>query len=132
MAYKTEELKEKALEAIKEHDIIFIDELVAYLPCSKSTFYEHKLDKSDELKEAIEKKRTETKQTLRKKWKDSDNATLQMGLYKLLASDPERKALSQSYIDHSTHGKEIKGTSINLGSLDTETLRKLAESSEDS
>ena len=41
MAYDTKELKEKAEKAIKEHNLYFIEDVVAYLPCSKSTFYEH-------------------------------------------------------------------------------------------
>jgi len=41
MAYKTSDLKIKAEKAIKDNGLYFIEDLVAYLPCSKPTFYEH-------------------------------------------------------------------------------------------
>lgn len=107
MAYKTEELLKKAIEAIKEYDLIFIEEVVSFLPCSKPTLYKHKLDEVNELKELLEKNRINTKIFLRNKWRNSDNATLQMALYKLLASEAERKALAMEYHDHSSGGEKI-------------------------
>ena len=50
-----------------------------------------------------------------KKWFDSNNATLQIGLMKLLGSDEERKKLSSSYLDHTSDGKELKGFTIEWG-----------------
>ena len=41
MAYKTEELETKSLEAIEKHKLFFIEDVVAFLPCSKKTFYEY-------------------------------------------------------------------------------------------
>jgi len=43
MAYKTEELEKKSLEAIDKHKLFFIEDVVAFLPCDKTTFYNHKL-----------------------------------------------------------------------------------------
>jgi len=110
MAYNTAELYEKAKEAIVKDKLHFIADVIAILPCSKATFYDHFPDKSDqldELKTLITSNQVDVKKQLRKKWLISDNATLQMALYKLLADDGERKSLSQTYIDHSTQGKEI-------------------------
>ena len=45
MAYKTEELEIKSLEAIEKHKLFFIEDVVAFLPCTKTTFYEHKLER---------------------------------------------------------------------------------------
>lgn len=70
----------------------------------------------NELKEALDKNRVTLKVELRKKWRDSDNATLQMGLMKLIASNEERKSLSQSYHDLTTEGKSIN--KIYLGGED--------------
>jgi predicted GIY-YIG superfamily endonuclease len=53
MAYKTEELEEQALKAIKEHGLVFIEEVVSFLPCDKTTFYAHGLSKSLKIKEAL-------------------------------------------------------------------------------
>lgn len=62
MAYNTKELEKKALEAIKEHGLIFIDEVCAYLPCSRATFYDHELEKSPKIKKALEDNIVEKKE----------------------------------------------------------------------
>ena len=46
MSYNKEDLEHKALVAIKKHNILYIKEVVKYLPCSRSTFYNLKLDQS--------------------------------------------------------------------------------------
>ena len=99
--------------------MFFIEDIVSYLPCNKTTFYEHKLNESNAIKDALQKVKTETKVSMRSKWYKSDNATLQMGLMKLISSDEERKKLSQSHIDHTTKGKEI--TSITRTIVDEST-----------
>ncbi len=104
MAYNTNKLKKQALKAIKEHGLYFIEDVIAYLPCSKPTFYDHFPNESDIYKsivEELEENRIVDKVSMRKKWKDSDNATLQMGLMKLLSSDEERRRLSMEYREHS-------------------------------
>ena len=53
MAYDTKELEKKALTAINKHKLMFIEHIVAFLPCSKETFYVHKLHESDAIKKAI-------------------------------------------------------------------------------
>jgi len=98
MAYKTEELIEKSLEIIKSKNIHFIEDLVSYLPCDKKTFYNHNLHEFHLIKEAIEQNKLNIKNNLRKKWYDSDNATTQIALYKLLASQAELKALTNQTI----------------------------------
>ena len=104
MAYDTQTLKDKAEKAIKEHGLYFIEDVVAYLPCAKPTFYEHFPNESDDYKsivELLEENRINDKVSMRKKWKDSDNATLQMGLMKLLSTDEERRRLAMEYREHS-------------------------------
>lgn len=111
--FNTEDLYNRAVKAIEKHELIFIDDIIAFLPCSKQTFYEYiKADSNelDELKELLYENRVVTKVALRKKWKDSDNATLQMGLYKLTGTDEERRRLSQTHHDLTTNGKEIDNT----------------------
>ena len=102
MAYKTEDLLEQAVSHIKEKKLFFIEDVLVYLPCSKATFYDHFPIESNELniiKDELEKNRVQVKSAMRKKWYDSDNATLQVALMKLICTDEERKALSPSYID---------------------------------
>lgn len=94
MAYKTKDLEKKALEAIKENNLIFIEEVVAFLPCGKTTFYEHKLNEADSIKAAIEENKIATKAKLRKKWQDMDNATLNIALYRLCSDNEELEKLT--------------------------------------
>lgn len=93
MAYKTSELEKKSLEAIEKHKLFFIEDIVAYLPCDKSTFYNHKLHELDTIKDALEKNKVEVKTSMRSKWYKSDNPTLQMGLYKLIGTEQEAERL---------------------------------------
>lgn len=95
-------LVNECLQLISDYKILFISDLIALLPFSKSTFYVYGLDKSDEVKEAIENNKTMIKQKLRAKWYESSTPTLQIALYKILATPEERKAMSSS-------SKEAKG-----------------------
>ena len=64
-----ERLIQLCLEIIQNPDIniLFITDLVAFLPISRATFYNYGLDKLDILKEAIDNNRIRTKQALRAK-----------------------------------------------------------------
>jgi hypothetical protein len=105
MAYETEDLKQQAISAIIENDLYFVSDVIAMLPCSKQTFYDHKLDQLDDIKKALEANRINAKIEMRKKWLKSDNATMQMGLMKLLSEDEELRKLAMEYREH---GGEIK------------------------
>ena len=107
VTYKVEDLENQALALIEARQLVFIDDICAYLPCSRATFYDKGLDKLDSIKTALHKVRTSKKVALRAKWEEGDNATLQMGLYKLLATPEELAALSMQHIDHSTKGESI-------------------------
>lgn len=101
MGYDPEEIEQKAIGAIEEHDLYFITDIIPFLPCSRATFYNLGLDKVDNIKEALEKNKINAKIDLRKKWLQSDNATMQMGIMKLLSSDEELKKLAMEYKEHS-------------------------------
>ena len=110
MAYKTEELLSKALEAIEKHKLFFIEDIIAFLPCAKPTFYEHFPNDSDNYKtmfQALEKNRTEIKTSLRSKWYKSNAPALQLALYKLIASAEEHRSLQMNYQDVTSNGKTI-------------------------
>ena len=106
MAYKKGELESKALEIIKKHNLIFIQDVIDFLPCSSSTFYAQELEKSENIKKLLETNRVTMKVGLRKKWYDSDNPTTQIALYKLLATDEENIKISsqKTTIDHLNNG----------------------------
>lgn len=112
MAFDTKDLEEQSLKAIKEHNLFFINDLTAYLPCSRQTFYEHGLDKLDSIKSELEKNRINVKNGLRAKWYKSVNSATQIALYKLIADDDERKKISQGYTDITSGGETIKGATI--------------------
>ena len=110
MPYKTEELKQKAIDAIKKNKLIFIEDVCAMIGIAKSTYYDHfkeGSDDSNELNTLLNENKISLKVSLRKKWFDSDNATTQLALYKLCSEPDELKRLSTSHVDMTTNGKDI-------------------------
>ena len=100
MAYKTEDLFNTAMEQIKKHKLFFIEDIIALLPCSKPTFYEHFPNQSDDYKkmfEQLERNRTELKVSMRSKWYTSNAPALQMALMKLISTPEELRRLSMTY-----------------------------------
>jgi hypothetical protein len=120
MAYNTQKLEKMALDAIEEHGLIFIEEVISYLPCASSTFYDHELEKSEAIKDAINFNKVSKKAKLRKNWEKSENATLNISLYKLLANEEELQRLSVQKIEHS--GKQEQEHKINFDQLTDEQL----------
>ena len=103
MAYNTEDLFNRAMEQIKKHKLFFIEDIIAFLPCHKSTFYEHFPNESDNYKrmfDELEKNRTELKVSMRSKWYKSNAPALQMALMKLICTDEERKKLAMQYSEN--------------------------------
>ena len=110
-AYTTAELFEKAKEVIPKYKLIFIEDVCAYMGINKTTFYRHlPVDSNEfnELRDLLDKNCIDIKVGLRKKWFDSDNATLQMALYKLTSTDIEHRKLQQNYSDVTTKGERIE------------------------
>ncbi len=102
MAYKKEELYQKALAAIKKHKLLFVEDVVSYLPCDKTTFYKHFPPDSNELntlKDEMDTNKVAIKIKLRNKWQKSDNPTVQIALYRLSCTDEERKLLATNYTE---------------------------------
>jgi hypothetical protein len=117
MAYNPKKLHKQAEEVIEKHKLLFIEDIVALLPCDKTTFYKHFPVDSNELnslKEMLELNKVQIKSSLRSKWYKSDAPALQLALYKLTASEIELQKLQMNYVDHST-----KGESLNLKGLVT-------------
>jgi hypothetical protein len=110
MAYDKNKIFEQAKDAIVEHGLIFVEDIVAYLPCSKSSFYEFYPDGSDELdelKSLLEINRVHTKVKMRKNWVEHPAPALQMALMKLLSTPEELRKLS---MNTTAHEGEIKIT----------------------
>ena len=110
MAYDTEILKEKAIDAIKKNKLIFVEDICSMIGIAKSTYYEHFREgsnDSNELTSLLDENKISLKVSLRKKWFDSDNATTQMALYKLCSTDVEHKKLQQNYSDVTSKGESL-------------------------
>jgi len=113
MAYDKNKIFQQAKEVTVKHKLFFIEDIVAFLPCSKNYFYDHfppYSNEYDELKALLETNRTTLKVSMRSKWYTSNAPALQMALMKLICNDDERKMLAMNYTDHTTNGKEINTT----------------------
>ena len=118
MPYDTKILKQKAIEAITKNKLIFVEDICAYIGISKSTYYDHfQIDSHDsnELSQMLEQNKINLKVGMRKKWYDSDNATMQMALYKLCSTDIEHKKLQQNYTDVTSKEEGISIQFVNHG-----------------
>lgn len=107
MAYDKKKIFQQAKAAIIKHKLFFIDDIIAFIPISKSTFYEWELEKSEELKDLLEQNKTELKVSMRAKWYKSDAPVLQMALMKLISSPEEHRKLSMNHTDVTTNGEAI-------------------------
>jgi hypothetical protein len=94
MARKLDETVKIVLEAIEKHKLVFIDDIIAYVPFTRATFYNKGLDKMDAIKEALDKNKVNMKNGLRAKWYKGDNPTAQIALYKLIGTEDECDRLS--------------------------------------
>jgi len=106
MAYDKDKLFKEAQKIAISKKCIFVDELVSYLPCSKPTFYSHfKVDSNEfnSIKEILWKNLEQKKSAMYKKWFKSNNASLQIALMKLLATDEQAHRLNgtSQKIEHS-------------------------------
>lgn len=99
MAYDKLEQEQKALEVIKKHNLIFIEEVVSFLGMSKATFYNLHLNELDTLKDSLEQNKVKAKVKLRRKWSDSDNPALSIAYYKLASTKEEQDLLSMKTIE---------------------------------
>jgi hypothetical protein len=117
MAYDRNKIFEQAKEVTVKHKLFFIEDIVAFLPCSKNYFYDHfppDSNEYDELKGLLETNRTTLKVSMRSKWYTSNAPALQMALMKLIATPEELKKLSMQYNDVTTDGKPIQPNNIQV------------------
>jgi hypothetical protein len=104
MAYDKIKIFEQSKSVIKKHRLYFIEDVVAYLPIVKKTFYEYfplESNESNILKELLEQNKINTKVQIRKKLLKGERAPELIALYKLICTDEERRSLSMQEIKHS-------------------------------
>ena len=101
MAYNRDEIFQQAQAAIRDHNLFFIEDVVAFLPCDKTTFYRHfptECNEYNTLKKMLEANKIRTKASIRNKLYKGKGGDL-IALYKMICTEDERRALSMSYID---------------------------------
>lgn len=111
MAYDKKELKKKALIAIEKHKLMFMDHIVAFLPCSKTTFYDLQLNQSDSIKKAVEEMRVSKKTKMLSNWIDSETPSLQIAAMKMISEEHEAHRLNGTR-QEIKHDGGIKSTLI--------------------
>ena len=97
MAYDKKKILKDSFELIEKHHLVFMSDVIGLLPVSEKTFYTLFNSESQELqdlKNILDKNRISMKSNMRKKWYQSENATLQVALMKLIANDDEAARLS--------------------------------------
>ena len=92
--YKTEDLKKLAIEALKKHKLTTIEQVVSFLPCSMATFYNHKLEELEDIKDLLFKNREQRKIKIVKKMEDGDSVAGLAFAFKLLATEDELRRVN--------------------------------------
>ncbi|MBQ1484975.1 MAG: hypothetical protein IIZ44_00810 [Muribaculaceae bacterium] len=106
MAYDRDEIFQQAQAAIRDHNLFFAADIIAFLPISETTYYEFFPPKSEEsecLKKMLEANKIRTKASIRNKLYKGKGGDL-IALYKMICTDEERKALSMSYVENKHSG----------------------------
>lgn len=122
MAYDKDELFETAKKAIKENNLFSVKDIVAWMPCVTSTFYEYFPAESEEmehLKAMLEENKIKTKSAIRAKLFRSDKAGELLALYRLICDNEERKMLNQQYIE-----MEAKDNSLTVNFVGVDKNKK--------
>jgi len=130
MAYDKQQIYQQAEEQVKTNNLFYIEDIVAFLPISKTTFYEFYPAESYELnalKSLLEINKVKTKSSIRAKLYKSNKASELLALYRLIATPDEHQKLNQSYVDHTTKGRAINVKYSEISEEDKEKLRSSFE-----
>ena len=103
--YNHDELVKLALAAIEKEECVTIDEMCLFLPCTLKTVYNHKIPELQEIKDAINLQKVRVKKKMRRNWRNSENASLQIAEYKMLATQAEYDRLSTQNKVHTFNNK---------------------------
>ena len=91
-----EKILQKSIKVAKDKGLFFASDVCVFLPITEKTFYDWEFHKCEKLKETLSENKVNVKVKLRKNWESSTSATLQIALYKLVATEEERKILADN------------------------------------
>lgn len=127
MAYVKSKIYKEAQRVIKEKNLFFVEDIIALLPCDKTTFYRFfppESNESNTIKDLLDQNKVTVKANMRKKWYESENPSLQISLMKIIGTDEEAHRLNGSRQETT-----LKGDKENPIQIDDEAgrLRLIAE-----
>lgn len=100
--YNKKDLFEQAKKAIKDNNLFFFSDVIAFLPCHTDTFYQYFRPgekEHTELREMLEANKIRTKSSIRAKLFKSSKAAELLALYRLICTPEEHRLLNQQYIE---------------------------------
>lgn len=126
MAYNKDKIYKEVIKAIDDNKLKHFSHIESFIEPSLKTLKEWNWDNGEcsecaTIKRKLIINKIEAKIKMSNKWENSDNPTLQIAAFKLIATDEERKCLSSTFIDHTSAGKELKSLT------DTEREEKIQE-----
>lgn len=120
MAYDKEKVFKEVIKAIKDNNLKHFDYIEGFIdPCTK-TLYDLFPVESDELhsiKSELSLNKISSKNKMVNKWEESDNPTLQIAAFKLIATEEEKQSLSTNW-QKNEHSGEIKTKDVSQLSTD--------------
>lgn len=96
--YTKETVQRLAIVAVIKENCLFMTDLSAFMPMCRELLYEHGIHKMDIVKDAITNNKIKVKHSMRAKWYKSENATLNIALYKLISNEDELSRLTMNNI----------------------------------
>lgn len=121
MAFNKQKLYKQALEIAKKGGITSIEDIIAFLPCSKPTFYSYiKVDSQemDDIKEALAEGKRKTVISIRGKLFKSNNPTALLALYRMLCTQEERDIINTQRHDITSAGEKITAEPLIIEVID--------------
>lgn len=109
------------MQVIEERNLFFVEDLVAFLPCDRATFYRkfpQGCDECDTIKRALETNKVRTKSAIRHRLFNMDNPTAQLALYRMIATPEERDAISTTKTDITSGGEKITKEPLTIEIID--------------
>jgi len=133
--YSDEDMVSLSLQAIKEHNVTSINEMCMYTPFTRILFYKRKINHNKEeykkILDALDEVKIALKFSLKKKWYNSSNPTLQIACFKLHADADELKALNSQHVDHTTQGEKITTITVKPPVIEEEENDEIEEHNAD-